>query len=576
MARIPQATPQGRPDLGPRFGVPSDQSAGVVGSAVSDLGTAITRKGREVQEKNDAFKFALAESSFLTADVESRAALEEDADWEGWSQKHETALRKAMDDAMSGIRDKRDRGMFQIKAEAQIARSMVEVEAMARVRQVDEGRASLSAALDSMQRTALETTDPATRARMVGTAGEMINAARDANIPLVTAEEAEQLRKEWVAEYATGAVSLMPDEEQMRILKKPAGSPAQYIAPEVRQEMFRAAESRNKVTKVRGAAIANTDKIIQKHPTLSGMKQALSEVSKIDNPDVQVATRQMVKERYAEMEAIKTDEHNRSLESVMNHVEEGQPIETIPPADWANLSAAERQGAENRLQDVLTDDERVTDEEAIMEWREMSARDKANMTGPALANQFKSRMDIDDWDRTMREWESYRDAAEGNEASIAAIREGNTQTQMIEDKLVSSGLFTKKPTASSGATLRKRYFTFEDHINKLVLAESTIKGRKLGSAEIESIIDREIIKQAFVPGTIWGGSQRLFINMTAEERAKARTPYDDIPPGDLLELTQRAERLFKRRPSNREVERAHAAALAGDFARADSILRGEQ
>lgn len=568
MAKIGEATPVGRQSLGGGRKVSVDRSGSLDAEGLATIGDAATGVAVQHIERENKFNYALAKSSFLTADIESRSALEEDPDWETWEERHEQALAKALDASTVTIRSKSDRAAFDMEAKIDMARSLGEVRKLARMREVDAGRADLNSSLEAMQRVALETTDVATRAHLVKTANDMIAGARDAELPMINAQEAETLQKQWTSQYSEGAVSLMPDDDQMRVLKNPKGTPAQFIDPTVRQKMFREAESRNKQQKVNAKALAATDKIMGRYPNAEQRKQALSEVSKIGDSSVQLATRAMVNGRFAELNQIESEVHGANLEYVQRSIEAGAPIESISSTkQWQDLSNSEQRAAELRYRQVVEGVEPPHDPAAYHEWNTLTQQEQLDAD---IWSKYKHRVDDQHFNAMESRQRALRDASEGDIAAQGVIRDGNTQVQMINDRLLRSGLFKKKPTKDRPL---RDWVAMEDEINRQIIYEAEAKGDKLSSAEMSTIIDRELIRRAFTTVGM-PDPERFTATMTERELEKAFTPLDEMPADDKIMLENFASSVG-RVPSKRTLERAHAAWISGDFERAKSIIMTE-
>lgn len=552
MARIPEATPAGRPGFGGPRRISVDQSGGIAADALIDAGSALANVAAAKLDRDDRFNYALAKSSILTADIESRKALEEDADWETWEKRHQERLANAVDEATGKIRSKRDRALFEMEAKIDVERSLAEVRKLARLREVDVGRADLANGLESMQRAALETSDPATRKHLVETAQDMITGASNADLPLITAQEAKNLQVEWTEKYALGSVSMMSDEDQMKVLKNPEGTPAQFISPDVRQKMFREAESRNKIERTRRAAIDKTEAIIAKYPTLDGMGDALSEISNIKDADVQVAARAMLKERYSEMQAIDAEAHDKAVDLVTEALDDGHTLSQVEATEqWGELTATERRAARA----IASGTEPVHSDSKYLEWLDLPDDEKASMSSGDLMLQYRPYLDDAHFNKVINDREIIQ-RAESNDAEAAStVRDGRTMNQMIDDKLIKAKLFVKIPTGRSGdgEATKTRYVNFVDTVNDRVNMEAEAKGKKLGHSRISEIIDEEIIKRAFVDRFLRSDIERLFINMTPEERRTAYVDIDDIP-GPLQNEIENLARSMNFTPSERQIE----------------------
>ena len=102
--------------------------------------------------------------------------------------------------------------------------------------------------------------------------------------------------------------------------------------------------------------------------------------------------------------------------------------------------------------------------------------------------------------------------------------------------------------------------------------ESLIEAYNAGSRSIEELF-AELVKLS--NGLNEEQERHVRENMSEEELAKAYTPFDEIPAQDMAYLKNYAssEGIDV---SAETLERAHAAFLAGDFARVTAIIDGDR
>lgn len=254
MPRIPDASQLGysaSQTRTPRF---QNRSGQIVADAAGRLAGTVGQVADVLQEREDKFAYAQAKSSLLQADIEARRSLENDQDWSTYEKRYSEQMGKAREVASGLIRGNRDRALFDMDAKLDVERGVGEVRGLARRKEVDNGRASLDGMLETNRTAALNAADESTRSALIGATIDSIDGAIAKGY--VSAEEGTGLRKTWTANYAEGFVDVQPLERQIAVLKKPEGTPANFLAPDRRANLLKSALNEQRILKDRAEAEA--------------------------------------------------------------------------------------------------------------------------------------------------------------------------------------------------------------------------------------------------------------------------------------------------------------------------------
>lgn len=254
MPRIPDSSqlgysaPQTRT---PRF---QDRSGQIVGDATQRLAGTIGQVASVLQEREDKFSYAQAKSSLLQADVEARRSLENDQDWSTYEKRYSESMAKAREKAAGLIRGNRDRALFDMDAKLDVERGVGEVRGLARRKEVDTGRASLESTLAANRSAALSAPDEATRSSFHSASLDMIGGAVQKGY--FTAEEGGAVGRRYSESYAEGFIDTQDLSRQIEVLRKPEGTPANFLAPDRRANLLKSALDEQRILRDRAEAEA--------------------------------------------------------------------------------------------------------------------------------------------------------------------------------------------------------------------------------------------------------------------------------------------------------------------------------
>lgn len=253
MPRIPDASQLGYSV--PRANTPhfQDNSALIQSEAVENFAGTVNRVASVLQEQDDQFNYSRAKSAILQADVDARRQLENDQDWETYEKRYTESMQKALDGASKMIRGKRSRALFDADARLDLDRGTGEIRNIAKRKEIDWGRGSLSSLLESNRTAALNAKDEATRAAIIAATQEAIGGALGKGY--LSEQEAANHRQAWTSNYAEAYVGMQPAEERIKLLQgnKP-GAITDYIAPDRRVDLLRQAENEVRIARDRAEA----------------------------------------------------------------------------------------------------------------------------------------------------------------------------------------------------------------------------------------------------------------------------------------------------------------------------------
>jgi|AGTN01.3.fsa_nt_gi hypothetical protein len=243
MPRLPDAPALGERSIAiGRAPLVQDRSGEI---AAAGLGQAADRIGSTVAafaQRQDQLQYAKARSELLMADSAIRKELETDNDWQTYEQRYREKLGKARETASALVRSRSDKALFEQETTLDIERGAGAVRDLARRKEVDVGRADLNSILESNRRTALETTDKGLRDSLIASTQDAITGAQGKGY--ISAQEAVDNRQRWTSDYAEGYLDIQNLQERVRILQSPKGTPADFIQPDRRAVLLKAAQNK--------------------------------------------------------------------------------------------------------------------------------------------------------------------------------------------------------------------------------------------------------------------------------------------------------------------------------------------
>jgi hypothetical protein len=237
MARLPTSEDLGaRRIVQPRLVRSQDNSAEILNDQNQRTLSTVSQTVANYARQDDEFNYARARQNLVAADVGMRKQLADDPDWQTHEERYSETMKKAREDAASLIQGRRSRALFDVDAKTDIDRGLEQIHAQAKVKEGQWGRSTLDETLQTSRVAALEAKDPATRDGLVRGVMSALQGALDKQY--ITPEQMTNARQAWTASYGEGYVDVQRSPaEQLRLLRKPDGTPAQFIDPAKREEM---------------------------------------------------------------------------------------------------------------------------------------------------------------------------------------------------------------------------------------------------------------------------------------------------------------------------------------------------
>lgn len=306
----------------PRF---QDRSGEIVADAAGGFARQLGQTAEVLQEREDKFSYAQAKSSLLQADVEARRSLENDADWETYEKRYTESMAKAREKAVSLVRSKRDKALFDMDAKLDVERGVGEIRGIAKRKEIDWGRASLDSALESNRTAALNAKDEQTREALIFATQDIIDGAKSNGY--ISEQEAVNNQQAWTANYAEAYVGMQPAAERIKLLSKPKGTVADHIAPDKRAALLEAATKENRDLTVRRDSQAQEDAIVAKY---GATPAALAAARAIDDPEVRDSTVSRIKVRQAEVKQAEFETREALGEEALAFLNDGGKFADLP------------------------------------------------------------------------------------------------------------------------------------------------------------------------------------------------------------------------------------------------------
>jgi hypothetical protein len=504
MARLPDVD-----DLGSR---PIPQSrARFVPSATpgTDIGIALTQIGAQIAEREDKLAYAKAKSDLLLADVQTRAELEKDQDWQTYEPRYRERMKKARE-AAAGALKPGDRRVFEQDSGFDIERGAVAVRTLARTKEVDTGRATFDGVLETNRTAALEAHDEPTRAAFIQSTFDAIDGARRNGY--INEQEAVNARQQWTARYGEGFVETRPVEERVKMLSLPKGTPAEFIAPDRRAALLKHAQNENREVRVRRESQVAEDRIFSEGGSLESMR---AKARKIDDPEVRDSTLGRLEARVADREADRERGDRNLRRAAWDVILKGGKWEDIPasivtrmdPQDGIQIKNYFASGSKG---DVRTDTER---------WYELKQLQGENPKAFAEVDLLKFRGALSETD--------FQQFADAQVKINEDIRNGygvQTDNAMVDSALRGMGI---KTTAKAGERDLERASKFRYQFDQEISALQKETGRKASEDEKGSVIDRLTLEVVTKRGFFSDTTRRVFEIQPDEQIEEVVIPKDE-------------------------------------------------
>lgn len=229
-----------------RSRIQSDRSGEIIGGAISQVGDQFARAHARKEQERSRFNYATARSQVLQADIAARKELEGDQDWATFEPRYRERMKADVEKASKLITDPRDRALFDQEVKFDLERGALEIGSLSRRIETDVGRSKLEEMMSLNREAALTAKDAGTRKAIVDSTLAGIDGASKPSASgtvYVSSEAAGTMRRKWIEDYGEGFVDLQTPEQQIVMLDKPDGTPAQFIPADRRQFKKEAAQN---------------------------------------------------------------------------------------------------------------------------------------------------------------------------------------------------------------------------------------------------------------------------------------------------------------------------------------------
>lgn len=255
MAKFPDYTAVGERRLPIGQGRESvDRSAEIAAAGIAQSASGAVQVIDRLQRNVDDFDLGRAQTAFHAGQADVQASLENEH-WSSVESKYDDGIKKARETAGSLIRNPNARAIFEQRAELDSIRGRQQAMALAKQKEGDWGRGELRQALESSYKSALETDDEMTRQSIAESVSKTLRGAVESGY--IDEERATIESQTWSRRYGEGYVDVLPnDAEKLKVLRKPKGTPADFIDPAKRAEMIDRLEERARVRSDRREAKA--------------------------------------------------------------------------------------------------------------------------------------------------------------------------------------------------------------------------------------------------------------------------------------------------------------------------------
>lgn len=520
MPRIPDASQLG-------YSVPStrtprfqDRSGQIIADAVGRFGQVAGQLANDIQQKEDQFAFAQAKSALLQADIDARRALESDNDWATHEKRYTDTMTKAREKAAGMIRGNRDRALFDMDAKLDVERGVNEVRGIAKRKEIDWGRASLDGMLESNRTAALNAKDEPTRTALILATREAIDGAKAKGY--LSEQEATNHQQVWTASYAEGFVGMQPAADRIKLLSKPKGTAADFIAPDRRAALLEAAKKESRDLTVRRESQAHEDAIVAKHGT---GPTALKAAREIEDPEVRDSTVSRIKVRQAEAKTAELEYQDSLSEEALAFINGGGKFADLPLKIKNGLKPSALNSLRSYAEQMAGGGTRRTNPETLIELSELSADDPQKF-GEISMLQYRDKLSDSDFEEFVDLQRKVRTGTLDGKASGFM-----TMNQVRDDRL--KDIFgSAQPVAKEGsqtsAARRKFVSMYESRLRSF--REET--GKRPGADDARKILDDMTAEVAIN----WGRDKRVF-ELTQDDI--------DVPDADRNEIIRELQKRGK-------------------------------
>jgi hypothetical protein len=514
MPRIPDASQLGYSVPQTRTRHFQDRSGEIVADAAGRFGQTVGRRAYQIQDREDQFAYAQAKSSLLQADIEARRSLENDSDWQTYEKRYSESMTKAREKAAGMIRGNRDRALFDQDARLDVERGIGEIRNVAKRKEIDWGRASLDGMLQANRTAALNAKDEPTRAALITATQEAINGAKAKGY--LSEQEAMNQQQAWTANYAEGFVGMQPAAERIKLLSKPQGTTAEFIAPDRRAALLEAAKNENRDLTVRRESQAQEDAIVAKFGTGPA---ALKAARDIEDPEVRDSTVSRIKVRQAEAKQAETDLRESLSEEALGFINDGGKFADLPLHIKNGLKPSALNSLRSYAEQQASGGRRSTDPETLIELSNLSVDDPQRF-GELDMLGYRDKLTDADFEEFVDLQRKIRSG------SLDGRSTGFMTLNQVRDERLRDVFGSAMPTAKEGDKVSAARRKFFEQYEGRLRAVRQQTGKPPGAEDARKILDGMTADVA-INRDYWFDTAKPAFEMT----------FDDIPEADTKEIT---------------------------------------
>jgi hypothetical protein len=547
MARLPDASALGAsPTPTPQRGIQTYRGGIVEGVAVEaglDLmrtGQRVMHTAEHVQNKVDRLEYSRAKSAFLRAKVEADNAFAEDQDYATFETRYRERLRKGLDESLKRISNGSLREAFAEEAGLDFERGALGIREFARGKEKDANRAFLNEEITANLQTALQA-DRATANGILSATNDAIMASKEKGY--LTAQEAQQLSRNFASNYAVSRIGMLPVTEQLKVLKDgmtskegalpvfaKRGTEVDFIPPDKRVELIRGLEAKAKpilakqiADEITGPAGASFD--------LAGW---LKKADAIADPEMKAAVQSQLRATMNLNQELRSERIRGTRQAVTAKVMQDKSFDNLTPGEMAFLQN-EVPETYRSLESYVEKRGKVPENTALYNrMNTMAVEDPVafrNFDMDTLIGQMP--------DERVRHFSDMKTRLNQNDAKEAAKRETAERAfNMSKVALKAAGINVNPKPGTDGA---ERLDAFKSALADRVYAFQEEKQGKATEKEIAGLVDGLLMEGSVRRDWMPDASRRAF-EVTPEEREKFYVPFDQIPANKKTEIVNRLQK----------------------------------
>lgn len=279
---------------------------------------------------------------------------------------------------------------------------------------------------------------------------------------------------------------------------------------------------------VLGESQRHASTIMQK---AKGEGAALEQARELKDPDVQKATVDEIRTRYAEQKRLEKGEAEQAMQDASTIVEQTRDARAVPRALWAQLPINERHALENRSRQLREGVEPVTDWSLYYSLK-TRASSPATREGFLQENLYLYRAELDDASFKELTGLQASERRGGDEASRKELDGYRTSSEIVNTGLNAIGI---DPTPKPGSKDAQKVASFRNLVDNRIRAEQRRTGKQASTQDVQAIVDDLVIK-AKIPNATLGGVPIPFTGSTIRAYEAMALKKSDIPGIEIHKL----------------------------------------